>query len=142
MMRKIIVLIFMGGVFLFLSAFPIRIDSIISPGNYHRVNTPMTVIVRLKNISAVTVANFPATCSIVGTGGVLRYTNTQYIALLAPNDTVRVNFASWTPTIVEICTLIVRVDTIRRTRVVQIHPYLLIEGFNNGLPPDWQAVIV
>jgi hypothetical protein len=142
MMRKIIVLIFIGGVFLFLSAFPIRIDSIISPGNYHRVNTPMTVIVRLKNISAATVTTFPATCSIVGTGGVLRYTNTQYIASLAPNDTVRVNFSPWTPTIVEICTLIVRVDTIRRTRVVQIHPYLLIEGFNNGLPPDWQRVIV
>ena len=142
MTRKIIVLIFMGGVFLFLSAFPIRIDSIISPGNYHRVNTPMTVIVRLKNISGATVTTFPATCSIVGTGGVLRYTITQYIASLAPNDTVRVSFTPWTPTIVEICTLILRVDTIRRTRVVQIHPYLLIEGFNNGLPPDWQRVIV
>jgi hypothetical protein len=132
----------MVGVFLFLGAYPIRIDSIISPGNYHRVNTPMTVIVRLRNISTGTVTNFPAICSVVGTGGALRYTNTQYIASLAPNDTVRVYFAPWTPTIVEMCTVIVRVDTIRRIRVVQIHPYLLIEGFNSGLPPDWQAVIV
>jgi hypothetical protein len=67
----------------------------------------MTPIVKIKNFGVLSQTNCPVVCSIVGAGSVLRYTNTQTVNIGA-GETLRVNFATWTPTINEVCTVKVR----------------------------------
>jgi hypothetical protein len=121
----------------------VGVDAIVYPTNAHRVNSPMVPIARVKNYGNVTQTNFAVICSIMGPGGVFRYTNTQTIASLASNTTVNVNFASWTPTILESETVKMRTNLSgdqnpnndRRTRAVMINNFLLEEGFNGTWPP-------
>ncbi|MCS7257947.1 MAG: hypothetical protein NZ601_01035, partial [candidate division WOR-3 bacterium] len=130
----------------------VGVDEILSPGATHRVNTPMTPSARVKNYGTSTQTNFSVTCTILGSGGVLRYTNTQTVASLASNATTNVNFTSWTPTIEEQVTVIMRTllsgdqnpGNDRKTRNTQIAQTFLSEGFNDPTfpPSGWQAVII
>ncbi len=85
----------------------VGVDSIIYPLESHAANTAMIPIARIKNYGYSNQTSFPVVCSIVGGSGVVRYTNTQTISLNA-GDTNRVSFASWTPTIAELCTVKMR----------------------------------
>jgi hypothetical protein len=87
--------------------FDIGIDEIlIYP--YNLPDTAINLKARIKNYSASISTNIPVVCSILGVGGVLRYTNTLIIASLAPCDTVHFSFGTWTPTIYEELTIIMR----------------------------------
>ena len=128
----------------------IGIDTIISPGAIHRVNIAIPIIARLRRYSGGGPPSFPAICSIVGTNGALRYTNTQTVIWQEPLDTTRITFASWTPTTMELCTVKVRIIypdsnplNNRKTRTTLIYMPWLYEGFNDvTFPPlGWQAVI-
>ncbi|MEO0075125.1 MAG: T9SS type A sorting domain-containing protein [candidate division WOR-3 bacterium] len=86
----------------------VGVNAIISPGLNIMPNVPVTPIARVKNFGSLAQTNIPVICTILGTGGILRYTNTQTIPSLAAGDTVRVNFAPWTPMMEEVCTVIMR----------------------------------
>jgi|GEM_PF-4291198 len=88
----------------------VGVNAIISPGDITIPNTPIAPIAKVKNFGTLVQTNIPVSCSIVGAGGVVRYTNTQTIPTLAAGDTIRVNFASWTPTIEEMCTVKMRTN--------------------------------
>ena len=89
----------------------VGVEAILSPGAYHFPNTPMTPSVKIKNFGALTQNNCPVVCSIIGPGGVLRYTSTQSVNIGA-GDTLRVIFVAWTPTINEVCTVKVRTNLV------------------------------
>ncbi len=89
----------------------VGVEAILSPGVYHFPNTQMTPAVKIKNFGALAQTNCPVVCSIIGQNSVLRYTNTQ-TANISAGDTVRINFASWTPTINEVCTVKVRTSLV------------------------------
>jgi len=88
----------------------VGVDAIIYPIGTHQVNTALQPIARIKNYGNRTQTSFPVVCSIVGSGGAFRYTNTQYIASLSASDTMRVSFIAWTPTILEPCTVKIRTN--------------------------------
>jgi len=88
----------------------VGVDAIIYPTGTHQVNTTLQPIARIKNYGNRTQTSFPVVCSIVGSGGAFRYTNTQYIASLSASDTMRVSFTTWTPTILEPCTVKIRTN--------------------------------
>jgi N-acetylneuraminic acid mutarotase len=129
----------------------VGVDAIIYPVGTHRVNTPMVPIARVKNYGVNAQTNFPVVCSIVGAGGVFRYTNTQTISLASGRDSL-VNFNSWTPTIAEVETVKMRTNlpndteptNDRKTGTVLLGDWFLNEGFNNTTfpPSGWQAVIL
>ncbi len=132
----------------------IGVDAIIQPSSSHIINTQMTPIARIKNFGTSTQTTFPAVCSIFGTGGILRYTNTQTITSLATDETTQVNFTSWTPTIAEQCTVKMRTNLISDQNPynnlkdllteVTSNQVILTEGFNDTIfpPTGWQSVIV
>jgi hypothetical protein len=128
----------------------VGVDAILNPGSSHRLIT-MTPQVRVKNYATNTQTNFNVICSIVGASGVVRYIDTKTVALLAPGDTTRVNFAPWLPIVAEICTVKTRTlpgdenpANDRKTRTTQITEMFLIEGFNDPTfpPTGWQTVII
>jgi len=87
--------------------FDIGIDEIL----INSISPPNIIInlqARIKNYGISFSTNVPVTCSILGPGGVLRYANTFIIASLAPGDTVHFSFGTWTPTIIEEMTIIMR----------------------------------
>jgi hypothetical protein len=89
----------------------VGVEAILSPGAYHFPNTPMTPTVRVKNFGALAQVNCPVVCSIISPNSILRYTNTQTVNISA-GDTLRVNFAAWTPTVNEVCTVKVRTSLV------------------------------
>jgi hypothetical protein len=140
MYRKILLVILMGGVFVFLTAGDIGIDTIFSPGATHPLNTPITVIARVRRYSGGAPPSFPVVCSIVSSNGYLRYTNTQMVLWLEPLDTVRVSFANYTLTFSEVESVILRTlfanDTNpandRMSRACAIYSYYQDFEANNG----------
>jgi hypothetical protein len=86
----------------------VGVDSILLPLTSHIINMVMTPKVRIKNYGSANQNNFPVVCSIIGTGHVTRYTNTQNISSLNVGDTLTISFSSWTPAIAETLTVIVR----------------------------------
>ena len=149
--RKILAVILMGGALLFLTADDIGIDTIISPGATHPLNTPITVIARVRRYSGGGTPSFPVVCSIVSSNGYLRYTNTQTVLLPEPLDTARVSFANYTPTFSEVESVILRTllanDTNpandRMSRACAIYQYYQdFEANNGGYVPNpdtsWQ----
>jgi hypothetical protein len=88
----------------------VGVEAIRNPGPVAIPNTPIVPIAKVQNYGSLAQTNFPVSCSIVGAGGVVRYTNTQTVATLAAGDTILVNFASWTPTIEEMCTVKMRTN--------------------------------
>ncbi|MEO0072093.1 MAG: kelch repeat-containing protein [candidate division WOR-3 bacterium] len=130
----------------------VGVDAIHSPGATHLVNTPMTPRARVKNYGTAAQASFSVVCSIIGTGGAVRYTNTQTAPALAPGDTALITFTTWTPTTSENVTVIVRTllandqnpDNNRMTRTTIIGSFLAFADFNDPTfpPPGWQAVII
>jgi hypothetical protein len=130
--------------------YDVGVDSIISPQATHQVNTTMVPIARVKNYTMYPQSNFPVVCSIIGADGTLRYTNTQYVSSLAPNETTRVNFSAWVPNVLERCTVKMRTNLSgdenplndRKVRTTLIQSDLLIEGFNDPTfpPPGWQLL--
>ncbi|MEO0091239.1 MAG: T9SS type A sorting domain-containing protein [candidate division WOR-3 bacterium] len=129
----------------------VGVDVIHLPGASHTVNTPITPIARIKNYGSVTQTNFPAVCSIIGPGGQMT-TSTVSIPSLAAQETTRVSFTPMTPTTTGVCTVVVRTNLTgdqnpgndRKVKVVQIHQFALLEGFNDvTFPPSgWQAIPV
>ena len=132
----------------------VGIDTIIYPQNTHLISQPMIPIAIVKNYGTSTQNSFSAVCSIIGSGGVVRYTNTQTISSLAGYDTVRVSFAPWPITATEVCMVIIRTNLAgdqnlfndRKMRNVIIVNYqnFFSEGFNEvTFPPlGWQNIIV
>ena len=130
----------------------VGVEAIRAPGVMQRVNQAVVPIALVKNYGLATMTSFPVVCSIVGTGGAVRHTNTQTVATLAPNDTIRVNFTSWTPTITENVTVIMRTNLTndsnpandRKTGTTAITNYMLQEGFESTTfpPAGWQSVPV
>jgi hypothetical protein len=127
----------------------VGVDAIIYPQATHRINIAMVPVARVKNYGTATQNNFPVVCSIVGANGTLRYTNTQYVSSLAPNDTAQINFSAWVPNVLERCTVKMRTNLTgdenpandRRTRITQIYTNVIYEGFNSGFPPSgWQTM--
>jgi hypothetical protein len=128
----------------------VGVDAIIAPTTSHRINMPMIPIAKVKNYGTNAQTNFEVICSIVGPGNVYRYSNVQNITSLGAGDTVRVNFASWTPNIAEQLTVIMKTDLIgdanpandRSTQTTNVTSALLSEGFNDiAFPPaGWQAI--
>ncbi len=125
----------------------VGVDAIIYPTLVHNVNIPMVPTARIKNFGTVAQTNFAVTCSIFGANDTLRYNDTKIIASLTPNDTARVNFVSWTPTVAELCTVKMRTNLSgdqdstndQRTRAIEIAAFRLVEGFNDTVypPPGW-----
>jgi len=132
----------------------IGVDAIIQPSSSHILNTQMTPIARIKNFGTSAQTTIPAVCSIFGTGGILRYTNTQSIISLAAGETTQVNFTPWTPTITEQCTVKIRTNLLTDQNPynnlkdllteVTSNQVILTEGFNDTIfpPAGWQSVIV
>ena len=118
----------------------VGIDTIIYPAAQNPVNNPIVPIARVKNYGNTIQSNFPVVCSIVGSGGVLRYTNSQNVATLSAGDTTRVNFATWTPNVVEMCTVKMRTSLVSdqnllndlKTITTQINPTINIISPNGG----------
>ncbi|MEO0091942.1 MAG: C25 family cysteine peptidase [candidate division WOR-3 bacterium] len=86
----------------------VGIEAIISPTASHQVNTLLQPKVRIRNYGNVVQSNFQVICSIVNANGVYRYSNTQTVSFINLWDTVRVDFSSWMPTIIEGCTIKIR----------------------------------
>jgi hypothetical protein len=123
----------------------VGVDAIIYPTAMHRINAPMQPIARVKNFGPSAQTNFPVVCSIIGESGAVRYTNTQMVASLAAGDTIRIYFASWTPTIAELCTVKIRTTLSGdqnqlndlKTIITQIGLQYLSENFNGAtFPPS------
>ena len=139
---------------LYTPSFPhdVGVDEIISPGDFNVPNTPMTPIAIVKNYGTTAEGSFPVTCSIFGTGNVLRYADTQTISSLGIGDTARVIFTSWTPSIQENLTVKIRTHMTgdqnpsndQKTTLTVIAPYLLLEKFNLiAFPPSgWRDTIL
>jgi hypothetical protein len=81
----------------------VGVEAILNPDTTHSLNRVTIPRAKIKNYGILTQTNFPVVCSIIGRGGVLRYSNMQTISSLNGNDTMAVNFAPWTPTIIETC---------------------------------------
>jgi hypothetical protein len=90
----------------------VGVDSILSPDTIQQLNVLLTPKVRIKNYGSTLQSNFNVTCSIIGANGEIRYTDIQTISALAPDDTIRINFANWTPTIAELCSVKVRTNLV------------------------------
>ena len=90
----------------------VGVDAVLSPDSIHLINTSLTPKTRIKNYGTLTQTNFSANCSIIGSDGAVRYTDTKTITSLASNDTVRINFINWTPNISEVCTVKIRTNLI------------------------------
>jgi hypothetical protein len=132
----------------------IGVDAIIQPSSSHLINTQMTPIARIKNFGTSAQTTIPAVCSIFGTGGILRYTNTQTITSIAAGETTQVNFTSWTPTVTEQCTVNIRTNLLTDQNPynnlkdllteVTSNQVILTAGFNDTIfpPTGWQSVIV
>ncbi|MEO0077181.1 MAG: SBBP repeat-containing protein, partial [candidate division WOR-3 bacterium] len=129
----------------------VAVDEIISPLPNQPAGLPITPIARIKNCGLNAQSNFPVVCSIISASGVLRYTNTQNVPLLASGDTICVNFSSWTPNVEETCKVKIRTlfnndenpNNDQKTKQIEIGSTLLSEGFESTFPPPgWQSVIV
>ncbi|MEO0077309.1 MAG: hypothetical protein ABIK19_06550, partial [candidate division WOR-3 bacterium] len=140
----------------------VGIDAIIYPSTQHTVNTPIIPIARVKNYGSTTQTNFQVICSIVGISSdkilddlkdnpkvniqdnlltdIIRYVDTLRISSLAPNETTRVSFRSWTPTIPEQCTVKIRTNLVgdqnpvndRKSVITEIIPATTIISPNGG----------
>jgi len=129
----------------------VGVDAIISPEDTIGLGASIIPRVRIKNYTNSILSDFPVICSIVRQTGT-RYTNTQNVKSLAGNDTVTVNFASWTPATPEICTVKIRTKLVndanpsndKKTRITQVIQAYSSEGFNGTTfpPSGWQRVIV
>jgi hypothetical protein len=129
----------------------VGVDAITSPDSSHPVNVSLTPKASIKNYGSTAQVNFTATCSIVGASGLLRYSNTQTIGSLAPNESYLVNFSNWTPTISERCTVKIwtnltgdqNTSNDQLTKLTSITMLFMTEGFNSSFPPDgWQNIAV
>jgi hypothetical protein len=113
----------------------VGVEAITSPDSAQLINISFTPKARIKNYGSLTQTNFSTTCSIVGATGILRYTNTQTISSISPNDTVQINFSSWVPNVIERCTVKVRTNLIgdeypsndRIIRMVTMHSTFQIQ---------------
>ncbi|MEO0076417.1 MAG: SBBP repeat-containing protein, partial [candidate division WOR-3 bacterium] len=158
----------------------VGVEAIIQPISTHTVNSQMAPIARIRNFGTTTQTNFSVTCSILGISSellskiqdtkqlltadllsllsnadyVVRYTDTVRISSLAPSETTRVNFRTWTPTIIEPCIIRIRTNLSidqnpynnfkdQITSITQ-YQYFIVEGFNDTTfpPPGWQSVII
>jgi hypothetical protein len=86
----------------------VGLDAILYPTGTHRLNTQMIPMARVKNYGTSAQTSFEVICSIVGTGGNVRYTNIKPVSSLAAGDTVRVSFDAWTPSVAEVESVIMR----------------------------------
>ncbi len=130
----------------------VGVEEITKPDSMCPLNTVTIPRARIKNYGGTTQINFSATCSILGANGTVRYTNTQNISSILAGDTARIDFASWTPTVTEMCTVKIRTNLIgdqnptndRQTKLVRITMLFFTEGFNDASfpPAGWQNVIV
>lgn len=77
-----------------------------APGIGALINVPYNPIAVVKNYGTQA-QSFSVICSIVGSG-IVRFTNTKPVNSLAPGDTQRAIFDPFTPTVVEIETVIMR----------------------------------
>jgi hypothetical protein len=90
----------------------VGVKAITNPGAVSIPNVATAPVARVKNFGLAAQTNFPVVCSIIGEGGVVRYTNTQTVATLAAGDSILVTFADWTPTTEEICTVKMRTNLV------------------------------
>ncbi|MEO0076621.1 MAG: C25 family cysteine peptidase [candidate division WOR-3 bacterium] len=88
----------------------VGVDAILSPDSLHLINTTIIPTARIKNYGTLAQVNFTATCSIIGSNNSVRYTSTKTIQYLVANDTIRVNFDPWQPTVAELCTVKIRTN--------------------------------
>jgi hypothetical protein len=117
----------------------VGIDTIISPSNIHINNTPIIPIGRIKNYGIAAQTNFPVTCSIFGSTGILIYTSTVITPYLASDDTLRVSFPSYVASDTQI-TVIIRTNLTndqnptndRETRITSILPAIIVISPNGG----------
>lgn len=86
----------------------VGVDAVLSPDSIHPVTQPIVPRVRIKNYGTYLVSNFNVICSIINYQGVLRYTDNKYVSVLYVGDTMRINFDSWSPVTVELCTVKIR----------------------------------
>ncbi len=82
----------------------VGVQQILSPGIQHLVNTLMTPSAKVKNFGFNNQNNFAVVCSIINSSGVVRHTDTKIISLASGSDTT-INFNTWTPTTMELCTV-------------------------------------
>jgi hypothetical protein len=130
----------------------VGVNTIVSPFGSHRINTTMTPVAQVKNFGTNAQTNFQVVCSILGPGGGMRYTDTLTVASLTSGATTNVNFTSWTPTIEETLTVMMKTTLAsdenpandRKTETVLIGDWLLTEGFNGTTwpPTGWQVIIL
>jgi hypothetical protein len=130
----------------------VGVEEVIKPDSMCPLNTLTIPSIRVKNYGGATQINFSVTCSIVGANGTVSYINTQNVSSILPGDTVRVNFAGWTPSVTEMCTVKMRTSLVgdqnpandSKTKLVRITMLFFAEGFNDVTfpPPGWQNVIV
>jgi len=130
----------------------VGVDAIVSPDSIHPRNVVLIPTARIKNYGGSAQTNFTVTCSIIGTNNTIKYSDTQTVSYLASEDTLRVTFAGWTPTVSELYTVKMKTnlsgdqntgnDT--KTKVLRINAFCLSEGFNSAMfpPPGWQCNIV
>ncbi|MEO0078298.1 MAG: FlgD immunoglobulin-like domain containing protein, partial [candidate division WOR-3 bacterium] len=72
--------------------------------------TPVPLSALVDNFGTNSLSDIAVTCSILGAGGALRYTETQTVATMAPLEEVLVTFTPWNPLTAERCSVIVHTD--------------------------------
>jgi hypothetical protein len=82
----------------------VGVESILNPDTLQTLNKVIIPRVKIKNFGSLQQINFSAVCSIFGMSRILRYANIKTISLAAGRDTI-VNFAPWTPALIETCTV-------------------------------------
>jgi len=81
----------------------VGVEAILNPDTIHSLNRVTIPRAKIRNYGILTQTNFPVVCSIIGRAGISQYTNIQTISSLIGNDTMTLNFAPWTPTVIETC---------------------------------------
>ncbi|MCX8014739.1 MAG: hypothetical protein N2748_01850 [candidate division WOR-3 bacterium] len=119
------------------------IDEIIGPSNLHFQDSIMIPKARLKNYGiGIVIRPLLVTCTIIGTNGVIRYTDIQMVSL-EPNDTVSIAFNPFILTIPESLTIITSIiinppfpndEVNQNNREILLIPLRYFEDFeaNNG----------
>ncbi|MEO0133105.1 MAG: choice-of-anchor J domain-containing protein, partial [candidate division WOR-3 bacterium] len=85
----------------------VGVSAILAPQTNHLVGAPLVVRAKVVNPGFNDQGNFAVRCTIFNTSGTVRFTDERVISLASGRDTT-IEFNTWTPTVVEECSVVVR----------------------------------
>jgi len=103
----------------------VSVDSVLCPTSTLPLNVFIQPATLVRNCGILGQDNFPVSCSIVNTNGVLRYSNTRNVSLEPGRDTI-IYFMDWLPTTTEICR--VKMNTLLNGDENLINDYKITES--------------